>query len=225
MREEIANLVHPVFQYGLRLKERLARGETFDLDLHTEQAHLKGLLLTELEARKFPDYSGDKSSEQSSAGRPTEVFLGIRYALTCWLDEIFIAESPWSQEWNEHKLEFALYRSNDRAYLFWEQARRAEARPGGDALEVFFLCVMLGFRGELRHDPEKLQAWIAAAQARIARGQEKEMALPPETEPTINVPPRYWRDRMQRMVVVAAVVVLIMIPVTAFILVNALTSG
>ena len=31
MREEIANLVHPVFMYGLRLKDRLERGgELFD---------------------------------------------------------------------------------------------------------------------------------------------------------------------------------------------------
>src|SRR5207245_6091570 len=46
MREEIASLVHPVFAYGLRLKERLKKGER--LDLHAEQAALKGLLLTDM---------------------------------------------------------------------------------------------------------------------------------------------------------------------------------
>ena len=49
MKEEIANLVHPVFNYGLRLKERLARGEASDME--TEQATLKGLLLGENEAQ------------------------------------------------------------------------------------------------------------------------------------------------------------------------------
>jgi type VI secretion system protein ImpK len=232
MKEEIANVVHPVFQYGLRLKERLGRAEGADLDMLTEQSNLKGLLLSDLEAKRFTDYGGDKTSDHSSAGRSldggrrssADMFLGIRYALVCWLDEIFIADSPWSEEWKEHTLEQSLYSSRERAWWFWEQARKAEARPGGDALEVCYLCVMLGFRGELRHDPDKLQGWIAASQTRIARGQEKEMAGPAETEPPVNVPPRYGQDRFQRMVLWAALLVLVMIPVMAFVLVKALAS-
>jgi type VI secretion system protein ImpK len=230
MKEEIANLVHPVFNYGLRLKERLARSEATDME--TEQATLKGLLLGENEARRVADYGGDRASDQSTMGRPMDTarrggdhFLGIRYALVCWLDETFIVDSPWAQEWNEHKLESMLYGTNDRAWTFWEQARKAEARPGGDALEVFFLCVMLGFRGEYREQPDRLQAWVAATQARIAKMQAPEMpGMPPELDPPIYVPPRYWRDRMQRMVVVAAVVALCLIPVVAFVLVNQFVS-
>jgi type VI secretion system protein ImpK len=230
MKEEIANLVHPVFKYGLELKERLARSDGADLDMLTEQSKLKGLLLTDLEARRFAEFGGDKP-DHSSMGRSADGgrrsadgFLGIRYALVCWLDEIFIADSRWSEAWKEHILEQSLYSSRNRAWWFWEQARMAEGKGGNDALEVFYLCVMLGFRGELRHDPEKLQAWVAATQARISRSQEKEMALPPETEPPINVPPRKWGDRMQQMVLIAAVLVLIMIPAVAFVLVKALSS-
>jgi type VI secretion system protein ImpK len=232
MREDIANLVHPVLSYGLRLKERVARGEAGDMD--TEQATLKGLLLGEMEARRVADYGGERGSVDQStiggrgmgmdAGRRGDAFLGIRYALVCWLDEIFIIDSPWSQEWNEHKLESMLYGSNDRAWAFWEQARKAESRPGGDAMEVFFLCVMLGFRGEYRDQPDRLQAWHVATQARLAKSQGQEMQLPPELDPPVFVPPRYWRDRMQRMVVVAAVVALCLIPVVAFVLVNQFAS-
>jgi type VI secretion system protein ImpK len=230
MRDDIANLVHPVFNYGLRLKERLARGEAADMD--TEQATLKGLLLGEMEARRVADYGGDRAIDQSTMGgrtlnpssRSSESFLGIRYALVCWLDEIFIVDSPWAQEWNEHKLESVLYGTNDRAWAFWEQARKAEARPGGDALEVFFLCVMLGFRGEYREQPDRLQQWVTVTQGRIAKGMSQEMQLPPELDPPVYVPPRYWRDRMQRMVVVAAVVALCLIPVVAFVLVNQFTA-
>jgi type VI secretion system protein ImpK len=230
MRDDIANLVHPVFNYGVRLKERVARGEATDMD--TEQATLKGLLLGETEARRVADYGGDRSIDQSTMGgraldpsrRSSESFLGIRYALVCWLDEIFIVDSPWGPEWNEHKLESMLYGTNDRAWAFWEQARKAESRPGGDALEVYFLCVMLGFRGEYREQPDRLQAWVAATQSRIAKGMAQEMQLPPELDPPVYVPPRYWRDRMQRMVVVAAVVALCLIPVVAFVLVNQFTA-
>jgi type VI secretion system protein ImpK len=216
MQEQIANLVHPVFNHGLRVRERLDRGESPDLD--TEQAALKGLLLSDLEARRWPDFGGDnldgRSLSSSRISDPTrrsaDTFLGIRYALVCWLDELFI-DSPWGRTWNEQKLETQLYGTNIRAELFWEQARRAEARPGSDALEVYFLCVMLGFRGELRDQPERLQAWVGTAQTRIARSQGKELTLPPEHEPLTFVPPRHGLERLQRMVLVATVTMLALI--------------
>src|SRR6266852_5305509 len=104
MREEIANLVHPVFVYGLRLKERLDLGE-----------------------------SGSAARMSMGGRRSPEVFLGIRYALACWLDEVFILDSPWGRIWNERKIEEALYGTNDRAWFFWEQAQHAANRTGVDA--------------------------------------------------------------------------------------------
>src|SRR5262245_6770081 len=106
MRKEIADLVYPVFSYALRVKEQLARGESPSLS--REQAALKGLLKSDNEARRWSDYSGEHSVSTSVAGRGSSAFLGIRYALVCWLDEIFILDSPWRQEWNENKLETAL---------------------------------------------------------------------------------------------------------------------
>src|SRR5262245_39936112 len=172
MRKEIADLVYPVINYALQLKRRVDRGE--ELSLSNEQAQLKGLLKSESAARRWPEYAGDAPAggfDDSGRGS-SEHFLGIRYALACWLDEIFILDSPWKAEWNERKLEAALYGSNDRAYKFWDQARKAEARPEKDALEVFFLCVMLGFRGDLRDDPDGLRAWREAAEAQLGRPRE-----------------------------------------------------
>src|SRR6266446_4029510 len=111
MREEIANLVHPVLTYGLRLKDRLERGEALDFD--AEQAALKGLLLGELEAKRVPEFGGQSADSASMARmsmggrRNPDHFLGIRYALACWLDELFILDSPWERAWNERKLEEA----------------------------------------------------------------------------------------------------------------------
>jgi type VI secretion system protein ImpK len=219
MREELANLVHPVFSYGLNLKQRLESGERPDFD--SEQMTLKGLLLSELEAKRFAEYGGQPDSPGmtrigGSSRRSPDQFLGIRYSLACWLDEIFILDSPWEKEWNERKMEEALYGSNDRAWAFWEQARLAEARPGIDALEVFYLCVMLGFRGDLRDDATKLRAWADAAGARIAREQGKEWPMPPELEAPTNVPPLHGRDRLHRMVLVAAAAALLIIPIIVF---------
>src|SRR5689334_23242194 len=103
MREEIANVVHPVLARGLRLRERLLRGENPSFE--AEQSALVGLLRGDDEARRWPDYGGEDAprpgtaSEQSTGGP----FLGARYALACWLDELFVLDSPWSERWNEHK--------------------------------------------------------------------------------------------------------------------------
>jgi type VI secretion system protein ImpK len=218
MQDELANLVYPVLSYGLRLKERLEDGE--ELDLEKEQGHLKGMLLTETEARRWVDFGGDMEPASLANGgfaregapRAFEPFLGIRYALVCWLDELFILDSPWSAAWTERKLEAALYGTNDRAWRFWEQAQRAEKRPNRDALEAFFLCVMLGFRGEYTEDPVRLDNWVSAARAHINRGLTQNWPYPPELEPPINVPPRHGRDMLENMIVRGGVLLVLLIP-------------
>ena len=121
MREEITRIVYPVLRYGLTLQPRLKRGEKPSLE--NEQANLRALLKSVSESRQWPGYGGDGE------------FLGIRYALTCWLDETFTAESsPWRDEWNESKLETTLYETNDRGWKFWEQAKAAEQLPAAYGL-------------------------------------------------------------------------------------------
>ena len=211
MQDVIGNLVHPVLVYGLDLKNRLERGETPTIEI--EQAALKGLLLSEIESRRFAAYGGDLDAKENEArGHGGQAFLGIRYALTCWVDELFILDSSWSSAWNERKLEVAFYGTNDRAWKFWEQARIAEGRAGNDALEVFFLCVILGFRGELREEPERLQAWVAASRTQVARGYSQEWNYPAQLEPPSDVPPLYGVERFRRMARVAVAVLVILIP-------------
>src|SRR5262245_55589884 len=128
MREELANLVYPVLSRALAIKERLDRGESPEIDV--EQAALKGFLQSDAEARRVPDYGGEVEMDAirgvalfEGETRRKEIFLGVRYALTCWLDELFILDTKWEKEWNEQKLEMALYGTNDRAWKFWEQAQ------------------------------------------------------------------------------------------------------
>jgi type VI secretion system protein ImpK len=208
MREEIANLVYPVINHGLWLKEQIERGgEVPDLD--NEQAALKGLLGSESSARRWADFGGEGSSIETSLhggvrgaadpGRRGDGFLGIRYLLACWLDEIMI-DSPWEEAWRERTLEQALFSSRERAFRFWDQARRAESRSGSDALEVAFLCVMLGFRGDYREEPDKLRGWVNVTQTRIAQSQGKEWPAPDSQEPVTNVPPLRGQAKFQRMI-------------------------
>lgn len=221
MRKELADLVHPVIARALSIRERFERGEHPDLE--TERGLLQGLLLTDHEARRWYDFGGEPHGEAPadlSASRSNQTFLGVRYALVCWLDETFIVDSPWGGKWNERKLEAGLYGTNDRAWKFWEQAKLAELRPTSDALDVFFHCVALGFRGELRDDPVKLRGWLESTRARLIRAQFREWPCPPSLEPTTNVPILRGRDRLERMILLTALSVLLLTPALVFFVVN-----
>jgi type VI secretion system protein ImpK len=227
MQAELAQLVHSVLGYGVELKARLDRGE--EPDLAAEQAELKDRLLSEFEARRWPEFGGEAPRERGTLARSAEArpdnngqFLGIRYALVCWLDELFTCHTSWSADWNEHKLEVELYGSNDRAWRFWEQARLAQSRPGGDALEAFFLCVALGFRGELREQAENLRDWTNHAQARLGKVQEPVWPVAAGVEPPTRVPPLRGRDRLRRMVLCGWLTLLALIPFAAYSLVSRL---
>ena len=229
MQEDLGNLVYPLVARALEVKDRLAKGDALHLD--AEQGALRGLLLTELEARRWADFGGEEERGptrivQSAPGqepppRPA-AFLGARYALVCWLDELFIVHSIWGEEWNERKLEVALYGSNERAWKFWEQARLAELRPTPDALEAYFLCVTLGFRGDLHEAPERLHAWVVANQARLTRVGPEDWPHPPELDPPVNVPPLRGRDRLGRVIYFGGLVLLFVLPVVVFALVQRL---
>lgn len=221
MTQDVDALVRRVLRHGIMLKERLRQGETFDL--RSEQAVLKRMLLTEEQAQQLPDYSSDTASvaqRDQGFGSPTAdhggQFLGIRYALVCWLDEMFLIDSPWDTQWNESKLEQALYGSNDRAWKFWEQAKIAEKRPGRSALRAFFFCVMLGFRGDFRDDMAYLGAWTDASRRRLADENPADWPMPPDREVHTSVPPLYGRDALRRMVLTCGTLLLILIPLVSF---------
>ncbi len=211
MRKETAELAFPILRHGLRLKERLRRGDK--CSLHAEQAELKRLF---------------RASDKAVAAEAVDGFLGIRYPLACWLDEIFIvdSDSPWKSEWREKTVEFALFNKRDRAYLFWEQARQAEARGDTDALEVFYLCVMLGFRGDLRDKINDLLDWREAVEERIVQGRAEEWPdKPPELPlPETNVPPLRARDRLRWMLLSGAVLLGLVIVAMVFLAVKNLAG-
>jgi len=215
MNDSIARVVYPVLANGLALREKLR--ENRSLTIENEQAALKGLLSV------VPGNDSERGG--------TDTFLGPRYPLTCWIDEIILSDTPWRDKWSERKLETALFRTTDRAWLFWEQAERARTRVGtdslsvSDGLEVFFLCAMLGFRGQWRDNPAELQNWVKSAREQIKRTQTKQApALAERTVPATNVPALRGKERLRQMLIVLALVSLISIPVLVFLVVRYVVS-
>jgi type VI secretion system protein ImpK len=219
MHEEIANVAYQIFTYGIRLKQELGAEDKPDFAL--AQRELKGLLQSADKVQQTADFGGDRLAQESSRSRYSGHFLGIRYALVCWLDEIFIIDSPWNDQWNEASLEANLYGDRERAWRFWEQAERAGARPSHDALEIFFLCVMLGFQGEKRDSPEDLKSWCDRTRSQLSLGQET-FPLPPEGLLRFNAPPLTGAGRYQNMLLGTAVAILLLVPILTFLLVLSL---
>jgi type VI secretion system protein ImpK len=216
MTNDLGNLVHPIFRRALALRARLEHGENVIFEV--EQALLKGLLLTDFEARRWPEFGGE--AWQTGTSSP---FLGVRYPLACWLDELF-SQTCWADLWRERTLEEALYGTKEGARKFWEQARQAEARANPDGLETFFLCVMLGFRGDRRNSPEPLRQWVAAAQARLTSAQNLQWRGPGDLEPAVNVERLRARERWHHLVLAAGLALLAMIPAATFYVVRQLAQ-
>ena len=203
MREEIADLVYPIVAYAVQTLQSVQQGDR--VDMNAVQSELRGRLKTAGEAQRWPDFGGDGDR-----------FLGIRYGLTCWLDEIFLRDSPWHAEWNERKLEESLYGSNERAWKFWFQAKLAQARPGTDALEAYHLLVMLGFRGEGPEKPETIETWRDAAEAQLTRAQSQPWSGPQELQPDMVVTPRRGRERLRTVIILLIGVAAILTPFATF---------
>ena len=97
-----------------------------------------------------------------------------KYALVAWIDDVLI-EAPWPGRdwWENNSLEFAYFNTRDRATQFFKRAKQAAQLTRRDALEVFYVCVILGFRGlyampeaaflaDQLDLPPDLESWAAA---------------------------------------------------------------
>ena len=195
MNKPFARIVYKVFSQALDVKDRLDRGEAVAFE--TVRHDLLNLIRSEGEGRRMHDYGGDG------------VFLGARYALACWVDELFIihCQSPWSDDWKERLLEYEIFKTNLAATKFWEQAdivlrhpgpQRASITPGPDALETFFLCVVLGFRGTYFDNPAKVREYVEEMRPQLTRPA---LWQPPrDLGVQTNVAPLVGRQTLRRVV-------------------------
>ncbi|QDV32777.1 DotU family type IV/VI secretion system protein [Tautonia plasticadhaerens] len=154
MTDAFARVIGPIIQHVLEFQRRVAQGDHPGLE--AERAELLALL--------------DSAGQRADSARETaDAFPLARHALIYWVDEVLI-NSGWSHasDWRNHILEWDFYRERLGGERFYEMSREAEAKSNADALETYFLCVALGFRGQHGHAPRELQAWAERAYHRIA---------------------------------------------------------
>jgi type VI secretion system protein ImpK len=93
-----------------------------------------------------------------------------KYAVVAWTDEMLV-DAPWDGRdwWSNNVLEVELFSSRECYDRFYILAKEAGTLANRDALEVFYICVVLGFRG-LYRDPE------------FSRSTIQTLGLPPDVE-------------------------------------------
>ncbi len=150
MTPEFAAAVDNLFLYVLDLLERIERQE--EPAASDERIRIRGRI----------------ERAEAKLGRRQDWELA-KYALVAWIDDMLI-EAPWQGRhwWKENALEFEVFNSSNAFTAFYTKANDASALTKKDALEVFYICVVLGFRG-LYRDPS-------------AAMQSEQFGLPPDLE-------------------------------------------
>lgn len=206
MDARFATAVDPVFLFALHAIERLDRG------MHIDAEQLSFELQQRLE-------SGD-----AMLGAETRWRLA-KYALVSWIDEMLINHA-WSGSkwWSNHVLEAKLFQSRLCSVRFYEFAQEAAALSERDALQVFYYCVVLGFRGiygatgeinELatgQRLPATLELWRRAVDRQLLHASQNNSAASGEMSIMASIsgaPPNVGRLRVVAWAVAATVLLIV----------------
>lgn len=118
-----------------------------------------------------------------------------KYAIVSWIDEV-LTDTPWegNEWWSNNVLEMELFNTRLCNERFYEQAQEASALPNRDALEVYYICVVLGFRGfyvdsdlagsfaQAYNLPPTLEGWAKQTSLAIRLGQGRPPLAGPRRE-------------------------------------------
>lgn len=164
MSPRFAAAVDPIFLLVLDLLDRISRNEA--LVAEDERDRLQN------QFREAEAQLGEKQGWEQA-----------KYALASWIDDVLI-EAPWEGRnwWVNNSLEFAYFKTRDRATEFFTKANQAAELSKRDALEVFYVSVVLGFRGmyglsesaflaEQLNLPMDIESWAKKMSRSIQLGQ------------------------------------------------------
>lgn len=168
--------VDPFLLHMLGLLDRLSEGQSPNpLD---ERARIIALL--------------DQGEAVVGAGREWEL---SKYALVAWVDEMLVEiDWPSREWWSNNVLEMELFRTRLCSEQFYINAKEASTLARRDALEVCYVCVVLGFRGLYRDPalaamltsrhglPQDLATWAKQIALAIRLGQGRPALAEAERE-------------------------------------------
>jgi type VI secretion system protein ImpK len=126
-----------------------------------------------------------QSAEQRSkeAGIPHDTFAEARYAVTAFLDELII-NSRWAhkEQWASRPLQYDFFGEFVAGEMFFKRldAIRAAMPLNADLMEIYALCLILGFEGQYRvQDRDKLKGLLDDMTREIQARRGEPPALSP----------------------------------------------
>lgn len=111
-------------------------------------------LLSRIERNEQPHHKDERSKVRELLERAEvrvdsrEEWKLAKYALVAWIDEA-LTQAEWNarKEWRAKTLESSYFKTDNASIQFFIKAREALEFANRDSLEVFYICVMVGFRG------------------------------------------------------------------------------
>ncbi len=156
-RGRLALYLQEAFTVAVRVRSnRQVASDATSFRLHVKQ------LLTGMDAdARRAGYDGES------------VKLGV-FAFIAFLDEsVLNAGQPMFADWFRQPLQEEVFGEHMAGETFFRYLHdligRQDSEELGDVLEVFLLCLLLGFRGRYGAAPGELQGFITAAQAKLTR--------------------------------------------------------
>ena len=136
MTPRFADAVDPILIHVFSLLERIDGGA--EISPTEEKRTLEGLL---------------QQADNRLSGH-AESWEIAKYALVTWIDEMLVDAHIWAGQdwWRDNVLEWSLFNSRRCNDLYYVNANKALNSGSDDALQLIYVCVMLGFRG-LYRDP------------------------------------------------------------------------
>jgi type VI secretion system protein ImpK len=203
MSPRFARAVDPIFSTVLDLLDRIDRGQQLD---------------PAEEKEKIVKCFDAASAQLGQAPEWTEL---ARYALYAWIDSELAKVRPWEgrEWWQSHSLELDYWGQGLANVVFFERAREAAKLPSKDAIEVFYVCVVLGFRGFYENLPDEdkiriidslglpadLRGWIGQYAHAVRLGRELP-TISDARRPAEIAPPRFGKQNLLGTALLLAIV-------------------
>lgn len=142
---------------------------------------------------RIKDLLDQTERDALSTGRAPETIQTVKFAVVAFLDETILSSDwPHKDEWMNTPLQLELYDQYDAGEVFFDRLRTFLDDPQryAEVLEVYYLCMALGFKGQYRiHEQEKLREYVErAADVLAEQGDWEETGLAPRGLPREEAP-------------------------------------
>jgi type VI secretion system protein ImpK len=152
-----------------------------------------------------------------AAGLPDAELAEARYALVAFIDEQILKSNwPGRAEWMGQPLQLLLYGEFTAGENFFNRIRILLQQGGSStALEVYYLCLALGFRGAfgISGDHRTLASFHDAARQRVAQAWPAGAKMAPHAEPVDRLAARRTSHAPLIAVVVGSLLVAVLVVV------------